>query len=137
MKSVFTQSKYVQEALTIEKYGAVSKVRNSSLEAGIKRLCKHFDQMCNSEHFKDSPYVFAVIVDKVRSDNVDAMPKHRVNDLLDELTQKISWTYLHVPRSCVFQTIGSSTTRIGNVSVQQLYILCILYYAEHARCSSK
>ena len=103
MKSVFTQSKYVQEALTIEKYGAVSKVRNSSLEAGIKRLCKHFDQMCNSEHFKDSPYVFAVIVDKVRSDNVDAMPKHRVNDLLDELTQKISWTYLHVPRSCVLR----------------------------------
>lgn len=103
MKSLFGKPKYAGEALTISTYGDSPKGWNASLEAGINRLCKHFDHMCSSEHFSESPFVFAVIVDKIRSDNVDAMPKHRVNDLLDELTLKTSWTYLHVPRSFDFR----------------------------------
>lgn len=103
MKDVFSQPEHADVAQTIAEYGAALNEHDPDLEVGIDRLCKLFDKICYEDKaFANSPYVFAVVVDKVRSKNVDAITRVRVNTLLDELTCTISRTYLHVPRTFDF-----------------------------------
>jgi hypothetical protein len=104
MKDLFSERKYANVAQCIAQYGAAQTGSNPSLEVGIHRLCTHFDKICNE--FYQSKYVFAVIIDKVRSNNEQSMTSIRVNDLLDELTMKVSRTYLHVPKTFDFQIKG-------------------------------
>ena len=70
------------------------------LDLGIARLCAHFSSVCNF-----GTYMFAVVINRVRSNNADPMTKLPVDHLLNlkELTTKISQTYLHVPRSYDFR----------------------------------
>ena len=102
MKNRFSEPKYSDVAQTIARYGTVLNEKNANLQIGIARLCQHYDNICKDD-FGDSPCVFAVIVDKVRSQNSDAITRVHVNDLLDELTLKIPRTYLHIPRGYDFK----------------------------------
>ena len=108
MKDCFSQPNNADVAQCIAQYGAGLNGNGPSLDFGIQRLCKHFDTICRN--FSDNPYVFAVIVDKVRNDNVeersgvadDVLTKIQVNKLLTELREKIPLTYLHIPISFEF-----------------------------------
>ncbi|KAL3782830.1 hypothetical protein HJC23_011163 [Cyclotella cryptica] len=108
MKDLFSQPNNADAAQCIAQYGSGLNGNGPSLDFGIERLCKHFDMMCRN--FSDNPYVFAVIVDKVRNDNVeersgvadDVLTKIQVNKLLSELRNRIPLTYLHIPTSFEF-----------------------------------
>lgn len=103
MKDIFSQPKHSDVAQTIAEYGAALEEQDPNLDIGIDRLCKHFNKICyEDEAFANSPYVFAVVVDKVRSENSNAITRVRVNEILDELSSAISRTYLHVPRNFDF-----------------------------------
>ena len=129
MKDRFSQPKYSDVAQTIARYGAVLNETNVDLQIGIARLCQHYDNICKDD-FGDSPCVFAVIVDKVRSQNTHAITRVHVNDLLDELTFEIPRTYLHIPRGYDFKiqdrTIGHTywQSEFMNFNVLAYYHIC-------------
>jgi len=109
MKSLFSHPNHSEVAQCIAGYGSPPEEDTSAFESGIQRLCRQFDKLCNGS-FADSPYVFAVIVDKIRSDNVeersgvagDALTMIHVDNLMLELKKKIPLTYLHIPNSFEF-----------------------------------
>ena len=119
MKSLFSQPQHRQIAQCIAGYGEPlnnnpdddnnNSSSNESLNLGIHRLCQQFHKLCTD--FQESPYVFAVIVDKIRNDNVeertgvagDALTVIHVENLMDELKNKIPMTYLHIPGSFDFR----------------------------------
>lgn len=114
MESLFSQPQHQQIAQCIAGYGEPlnNSNNNDSLNQGIHRLCRQFHKLCTD--FQESPYVFAVIVDKIRNDNVeermgvagDALTVIHVENLMNELKNKIPLTYLHIPGSFDFRVDG-------------------------------
>jgi hypothetical protein len=115
METIFSQPEHVEVAQCIAGYcGSLDdNDDNDSLKSGICRLCQHFHNLCTNQ-FADSSYVFAVIVDQIRSDNVeersgvagDALIKIHVDNLMEELRTKIPASYLHIPNSFEFRVEG-------------------------------
>jgi hypothetical protein len=107
MSELFHQPQHVDVAQCIAQYGT-NQNGDPDFNLGIVRLREHFDKICKD--FYESPYVFCVIVDKVRNDNVegrsgvagDALTKIHVNNIMSELKSKIPRTYLHIPNSFEF-----------------------------------
>jgi hypothetical protein len=113
MEALFSQPQHAEVAQCIAGYGMALNNNNPSLKWGICRLCQHFHNLCQGE-FADSSYVFAVIVDQIRTDNVeertgvarDALTKIHVDNLTAELKKKVPLTYLHIPNSFEFRVGG-------------------------------
>lgn len=109
MHDLFSQPQYAEVAACIAGYGRALNNNIDSIMFGINRLCEQFSKLCIDE-FGDSSYVFAVIVDKIRHDNVeertgmaaDTLTKIHVDGLMQELRSKIPRTYLHIPNSFEF-----------------------------------
>ena len=109
MKTLFSQPNHSEVAQCIAGYGSPPENYTEAFESGVHRLCRQFDKLCSGV-FEDSPYVFAVIVDKIRSDNVeerlgvagDALTMIHVENLMKDLKKKIPLTYLHIPNSFEF-----------------------------------
>ncbi|KAL7472911.1 hypothetical protein ACHAXS_013289 [Conticribra weissflogii] len=107
MFTTFSQPKHRDSAACIARYGGANSLGSSNLEAGIDRLCRHFDRICYN--FYDNPYVFSVVLDKVThlgqsqsgkgkdEDDNDASENVRVAELLEELKRDIAFMYLHIP----------------------------------------
>jgi hypothetical protein len=112
MHIVFSQPEHADAAACIAGYGRPLNDNNDSLEFGIQRLSQQFK--LSVDNFEDSPYVFAVIVDKIRNDNIeertgaagDTLTKIHVDNLMKELKNKIPITYLHMPNSFEFKVDG-------------------------------
>lgn len=117
MHALFSQSEFTEVATCVAGYGSALNGNVASLDFGINRICQQFKKLCDNE-LRDSPYVFAVIVDKIRNDNVegrtgiaaDALTKIHVDNLMEELRKKIPVTYLHIPQTFQFILDGRPIT---------------------------
>ncbi len=102
MTKEFNQSKYESVAKCVAEYGKITTDEAPSLEKGIVRLCKHFEDMCKK--FKKDPYIFEVILDKVhdRKPHGEKDRQTTVADIITQLQHEIPMRYLHIPDTFKF-----------------------------------
>jgi hypothetical protein len=105
MTEVFKQSQYASVAKCVAEYGKVTTDDVPSLDKGIERLCKHFEDICKKFH--DNPYVFEVILDKVHDRNSKQASRAKdkqatVAEIIKTLQNDIPMRYLHIDETFKF-----------------------------------
>ena len=104
MTKEFNQSKYASVAECVAEYGKATSNGIPSLDKGIARLCKHFEDICK---FHKNPYVFEVILDKIhdRSSKQAIGEKDRkttVAEIIKQLQHEVPMRYLHIDEKFKF-----------------------------------
>ena len=111
MFSLFSQPNHQDVKCCIEQYGQVTYESKLSLEVGVKRLCKHFNDICYGDEYENNRYVFMVILDKIHHSEKEITgrgaqsepQKTTVTRLMKELREEIPRMYLHIPDSFQFK----------------------------------
>lgn len=96
MTEEFNQSQYVSVAKCVAEYGKITSDGVPSLEKGIVRLCKHFEDICKK--FKNNPFAFEVILDKIhdRKPHGEKDRQTTVAEIITQLQHEIPMRYLHI-----------------------------------------